>query len=140
MWVDAGDGRGIVKADSSDDISIRPRRNDIIAADEAGASESEEQRAKHYQGITRDPNLNAFQKLWKDRFTTKGLMERLLRKTVRMSLPSISLPTWTDARFSCQLHLNSPSYVSLLLVFHALGKNTWLYVSVRYSPVSRNGH
>jgi len=79
MWVDAGEGRGIVKADGSEEVNIRPR----VTSATSGSSFDEEQTAKHYQGAAKDPNLNAFERVWKDRFTTKGLMERLLRKTVR---------------------------------------------------------
>ncbi|KIM30750.1 hypothetical protein M408DRAFT_34964, partial [Serendipita vermifera MAFF 305830] len=75
-WIDSGDGRGIVRADRTDEVHIRKRQSSV-------GSQSEEQTAKHYQGVSKNPNLNVLQRIWKDRFTTKGLMERMLRKTIR---------------------------------------------------------
>jgi hypothetical protein len=77
MWMDSGDGKGIVKADGKDMHHVDPKRNN--STDDLP---NEEEAAKHYHGVADDKSKNPFQRIWRDRFTTNGLMERLLRKTV----------------------------------------------------------
>lgn len=76
--MDSGDGKGIARADGKDTHHISPRRNNST-----DNLPDEEETAKHYHGVADDKNKNPLQRIWRDRFTTNGLMERLLRKTVR---------------------------------------------------------
>ena len=97
-WKDAGGGKGIVHADGSEPARIDPtpkehevnhedhihdRRESLRGSDSLLSSASGNSRvsalAHHYN--THSENSNVFKKL-KERFTTAGLTDRLLRKTV----------------------------------------------------------
>jgi hypothetical protein len=82
-WRDAGEGKGIVPIDE-DNTPLAPPESGRTRSDSSSSSSSEEevQAARHYQGISKQ-NLNIFQRIWKEKFTSNGLMERLLRKTVQ---------------------------------------------------------
>ncbi|PVF94853.1 hypothetical protein CPB86DRAFT_712372, partial [Serendipita vermifera] len=107
-WRDAGEGKGIVPVDE-DEGSITAPPPTATRSDSASSSSSEEEAlaAQHYQGVKKQTNLNFFQRIWKDRFTTKGLMERLLRKTVQKN-------TWLYV--SVRVALGCPEHSHLLTV------------------------
>lgn len=103
-WIDAGDGQGIVRSEGEgneqnkqvDDKNHRGKGHDPKVAETA----------RHYEGVTGDRSLNSFQRMWKDRFTTNGLMERLLRKTVRKN-------TWlyvSDKNFNVFVGIKETGY------------------------------
>ncbi|KAG8812156.1 hypothetical protein FRC17_002166, partial [Serendipita sp. 399] len=88
-WKDAGDGKGIVPDDEkADEESGKPKTAKLaevvssVTRSESSSSNVANQ-AKHYEGGKQDQDLNALQRFWKERFTAKGLTQRVLRKTVR---------------------------------------------------------
>lgn len=89
IWTDAGEGKGIIKADDQQAFRMRPKQEGhtnaaVLSSSSKGQdSPDEEMVAKHYHGPSANKDLNFFQKIWKDSFTTHGIMDRLLRKTVK---------------------------------------------------------
>ena len=105
MWMDSGDGNGIIRADGKESRHVGPKRNNST-----GDSHGEEETAKHYHGVADDKSKNLLQRIWRDRFTTNGLMERLLRKTVRKNTwMYVSVCLATSARLTKQL-MSSPGH------------------------------
>ncbi|KAG8822199.1 hypothetical protein FRC19_006400 [Serendipita sp. 401] len=88
-WKDAGDGKGIVSSDDDtkgkDDGKPKSGKlADVVnSVTKSESSSSVADQARHYEGIKQDQNMNTLQRIWKDRFTTKGLTQRVLRKTVQ---------------------------------------------------------
>lgn len=80
-WVDAGEGKGIFPATGKEPVK-RTRTRTNSSSSSSSSSESAEAITEHYVGVEKDPNLNPVQRFFKGTFTTTGLMERLLRKTV----------------------------------------------------------
>lgn len=82
MWQDAGEGRGIFKSDGTDlpYIDLEQKQN---RTNSKVSKHQEKKVARHYHGATNDPNNGFFKRIWKDMFTTTGITERLLRKTIR---------------------------------------------------------
>lgn len=95
-WKDAGGGKGIIHADGSEPAKIdpTPKKDEITNEDRihnqreslqepesllSSASSVSSALAQHYN--THSKNSNVFKRL-KERFSTAGMTDRLLRKTV----------------------------------------------------------
>ncbi|KAH9944150.1 uncharacterized protein BXZ73DRAFT_39569, partial [Epithele typhae] len=87
-WKDAGDGRGIVPLDDPSPSPADPRHSfvasppDSRSSSSSGVSGDEVDAVMHYVGI-KQQSKNPIKRLFLRNFTPRGLLERLLRKTVR---------------------------------------------------------
>ncbi|KAI0652126.1 hypothetical protein C8Q79DRAFT_868877, partial [Trametes meyenii] len=89
-WKDAGGGRGIVPYDTEDDRSSGPRDSFNVPSrssspgSSSGSSLTGDAASKmvHYVGLRRQPRNPIKRVLWKN-FTLKGLLDKLLRKTIK---------------------------------------------------------
>lgn len=76
-WKDSGNGGGIVP----DNTAGQTAQEETIAALSPASSQQEENTATHYAG---DPAIKrSFLKTVKRTFTVHGMVDRLLRKTIR---------------------------------------------------------
>ncbi|KAH9947146.1 hypothetical protein B0H21DRAFT_778771 [Amylocystis lapponica] len=88
-WKDAGGGRGIVPADDPDDPEPPPLpRRDSFSDQEADfdarLSAKEEDAALHNAGF--DHTQNSIKRAFKNHFTAHGVLERILRRTLRLNI------------------------------------------------------
>lgn len=81
-WKDAGDGSGIVPQDGSE-VEDTPRRRDSFnsVSPESSITSEQDNAATHYVGS--NEGKTRLSRLLRRHFTLNGLLDRLLRKTVR---------------------------------------------------------
>jgi hypothetical protein len=113
--MDSGDGKGIVRANGKETHHIVPKRNNSM-----DNLPDEEETARHYHGVADDKAKSPLQRIWRDRFTTNGLMERLLRMTVRKN-------TWMYVSV-CLGNIDASHEVANIL---SRTHGVWLYPSAR---------
>ncbi|GAB1517463.1 hypothetical protein RhiXN_01813 [Rhizoctonia solani] len=86
-WKDAGDGRGIVPLTAEEmrgaEISEAPAKHGRIGFRSNSSDSLLNSGEAHYVDTVSKPGDNKFQKTIRSHFTSKGIMERLLRKTVK---------------------------------------------------------
>lgn len=89
---------GIVPLDGTEDHAIdhklKRHVSTLSGSPTTSSSSEEETTAQHYAG---DPTESRLKKAFTSRFTTRGLTERLLRRTVRKN-------TWIYVAVRCNLH------------------------------------
>lgn len=82
-WKDAGNGMGIIPMTLEEmrgkEIAQAPSKHGRIGSPES-ILDSE---GAHYVDIAAKPGDNKIQRLFRSHFTAKGIMERLLRKTLK---------------------------------------------------------
>ncbi|KAI0788657.1 hypothetical protein C8Q75DRAFT_243476 [Abortiporus biennis] len=81
-WKDAGGGRGIVPLDHPEPSALQERTSFVEGSPTSSLSEGEVADAMHYysnQHMSKNPLKRL---LWRN-FTLRGLMDRLLRKTIK---------------------------------------------------------
>ncbi|KAF8587317.1 hypothetical protein K439DRAFT_1252339, partial [Ramaria rubella] len=76
-WKDLGNGLGVAPTDGAEPLEIQPHHRNSF-----DDSSIDSEQADHYLGYAATGG-NGVPKMLKSRFTTAGLMDRLLRKTVR---------------------------------------------------------
>ncbi|CAE6416722.1 unnamed protein product [Rhizoctonia solani] len=86
-WKDAGDGRGIVPLTVEEmrgaEISEAPAKHGRIGFRSNSSDSLLNPGEAHYVDTVAKPGDNKFQQTIRSHFTSKGIMERLLRKTVK---------------------------------------------------------
>ncbi|KAJ8083943.1 hypothetical protein PM082_002710 [Marasmius tenuissimus] len=81
-WKDSGDGSGIVPEDSSERSRTPPEpRGSFESVSSASSSSVDSNAAMHY--VDESKGKNAWSRTFRRYFTVRGMLNRLLRKTVR---------------------------------------------------------
>ncbi|KAL1951560.1 hypothetical protein VTO73DRAFT_709 [Trametes versicolor] len=106
-YKDAGGGRGIVPFEAPD-ITHEPRASFSAPSPDTGPSSGSnsslaDSQMMHYVGLRRQPKNPVKRVLWKN-FTLKGLVDKLLRKTIKRN-------TWiyvSDKNFNIYIGIKAP--------------------------------
>lgn len=113
-WKDQGDGKGVVPLEHPEPTALQRRHSFVAPSSSYSASSSssisggETEQAMHYY-VGRELSHNPIKRvLWRN-FTLKGLLDRLLRKTVKRN-------TWIYVSVSVELSTIDQAEVTLQFV------------------------